>query len=301
MKTILMAFLLIYYGWPSSFNYTDNSWNPELVAQDMASYSMVVLGNGLQDPAHGDHLNTISIIERIKEINPNTKVFGYVTVNQSLNDFIDDAAAWDANMAADGIFMDEAGYDFGSTATNGREAINEKINYVHTLENSNICFVNGWNMDHIMGLENDASYPNSLYNPNLVETALTTSDWYLMENFTVVNGALESQTQFMARGDKMKKYSTINVASISVIDNNAANGQDMADFSFLGSFIFDVNVHGTSDTSYGASSSCVNFWDRPDVSDLGPNVNTKRSTCLRNFNDGRITLDFGKSKYTIAK
>jgi len=301
MKTILMAFLLIYYGWPSSFNYNDNSWNPELVAQDMASYSMVVLGNDLQYPTHGDHLNTVTIVDRIKEINPDTKVFGYVTVNQSLNDFIDDAAAWDANVGVDGIFMDEAGYDYGSTATNGREAINEKINYVHALGNANICFVNGWNMDHIMGLENDTSYPNSMYNPNLVETALTTNDWYLMENFGVMNNAVEPQSQFMARGEKIKKYSTINVASISVIDNNATNGQDLADFSFLGSFIFDINAHGTSDTNYGATSACVNFWDRPDVSDLGPIVSTKKSTSFRKFNDGRITLDFGKTSTTVVK
>ena len=50
--------LLIYYGWINSFNSSVNSWTNEKVAQDMAKYDLIVLGDGVQDSGHGDYSNT---------------------------------------------------------------------------------------------------------------------------------------------------------------------------------------------------------------------------------------------------
>ena len=46
--------LLVYDGWLNSFNSAVNGWDNEKVAQDMARYDIIVLGDGLQSPSHGD-------------------------------------------------------------------------------------------------------------------------------------------------------------------------------------------------------------------------------------------------------
>jgi hypothetical protein len=63
--------LLIYYGWLNPFNSAINGWSNEKVAQDFAKYSVLVFGDGIQDPSHGDYSNTQVIISRVKALNPN--------------------------------------------------------------------------------------------------------------------------------------------------------------------------------------------------------------------------------------
>jgi len=209
--------LLIFYGYPNSFNSAVNGWDNEKVARDMAQYGLIVLGDGLQTllasgshdgssgastltdstaswttdefvgkkivnvtdgstgsitantattitatlsggtendwdagdeyrvANHADYANVFKIVPRIKQYNPSAKIFGYVTVNQTLANFEDKADDWDA-LGVDGIFMDEAGYDYGTTATNDRDAFNAKVDYVHALSSASTCFANAWNM-----------------------------------------------------------------------------------------------------------------------------------------------------------
>lgn len=172
--------ILIYYGWLNSFNSDVNGFNNELVAQDFSKFGILVFGDGLQDPSHGDYANTIVIIPRIKALNPSTKIFGYVSCNQTYAAFTPKVDQW-VTLNVDGIFIDSAGYDYGTVATNGREAFNAKVDYVHS--KLKIAFSNAWNMDHIIGVVNDPSYPNSTWNPSLVASKLSADDWYLLESF----------------------------------------------------------------------------------------------------------------------
>lgn len=163
--------LLIYYGYPNSFNYTYNGWNNEYVAQDMARYDMVVFGAGLEDPSHESYANTVIIIARIAAINPGVQMFGYVTANQSLGSFQTKCGQWNT-LGVSGIFMDECGYDYGVH----RDTFNTEVDYVHEQSVAKLCFCNAWNLDHILGTENDLSYPNTTYNPTLEESNLTVND-----------------------------------------------------------------------------------------------------------------------------
>lgn len=258
------ADILFYYGWLNSFNYTYNSWNNEKVAQDIAKYNIVVVGDGIQNPAHGDYSNTSIIISRIKALNQFCKIFGYVTTNQSISDFKSKVDQWDT-LQVYGIFMDESGYDYGTT----RSGLNERIDYVHSKTYSSFCFVNAWDVDHIIGTENDESYPNSTYNTQEEESNLTNEDWYLLESFptsTTYSGGYESKSDWFYRGTRatQNRYDYgINLAAVSTIDNNDVYGQDKFDFSFSSSLIWSLEAHGSSDTNYGSSSSIVKYWTRP--------------------------------------
>src|SRR5207249_2405087 len=107
---------MVYYGWLNSFNSATNGWNNENVAQDLKDYDILVLGDGIQDPAHGDFANTQVILARVKVLNPNILLFGYDSKAQTLSVFQTKATQWNS-LGVNGIFMDEAGYDFGSSTS----------------------------------------------------------------------------------------------------------------------------------------------------------------------------------------
>ena len=312
--------LLIYYGWLNSFNSAQNSWDNEKVAQDMAKYDIIVFGDGVQDTGHGDYANTSVIIPRLKELKPSILIFGYVTVNQSLANFQNKVDDWD-DLEVDGIMMDEAGYDFGTTTTNDRDAFNTKVDYVHDKTYSNICFVNAWNMDHIIGTDNDGSYPNATWNPSTNESNLTNTDWYLLESFAVNTAAYTSPADYapkadwIARGTKAisHRYTYgINLASVNVIEDGLTADEDFFDFTFISACMWGLEANGSSDIYYGASSAKTEFLPRPDVSglqniwSLSPSVqedNNDSDVYHRYVDFGKLSLDFstGAEVSTITK
>lgn len=302
--------LLIYYGYPNSFNSSSNSWNNELVAQEMSKYNLIVFGNGVQDPSHPDYANTSVILPRIKELNPRAKIFGYVSINQEITPFQTAVDQWDT-LVIHGIFLDEAGYDYGRT----RGEFNTRVDYVHNRTNSNLCFANAWNTDHILGTVDDASYPNSTYNTSQDESNLTENDWVLLESWPVNttaysgNSGYESASDWYTRGEKvigLRSTYKVNFAGSCVIDNGDVNGQDLFNFGFISSLMYSLEGFGTSDTNYGSGAS-VTLWSRPDTSSMGivwerfPGVKQDISDTdkyLRYSENSRMVLDFSSGAQT---
>ncbi len=303
--------LLIYYGWLNSFNYSENSWNNEKIAQDMSSYNYIVFGNGIAAPTHGDYANTQVIVPRVKALNQLAKVFGYVSINQSLVTFKSKVDEWD-NLNVDGIFLDEAGYDYGTT----RSGFNERVEYVHGKTYANICFANAWNLNHVLGTTNDASYPNTTYNTSLEESVLISTDWCLLESFPINTtafssaGGHEGKAEWASRGvdaDSKRYTYGINLAAVGVINNDNVNGQELFNFGFVSSMMWNLDAFGTSDTSYASSSAIVKRWDRPRTEGLGrewaesPAVqmdNSDNDVYHRYLDFARLSLDFSTSAET---
>jgi hypothetical protein len=299
--------LLIYYGWLNSFNSSVNGWNNEKVAQDMARYQIVVFGAGIEDPTHPDYANTLVIVARLKEIRPDIKLFGYVATTNILTDFKTKVDRW-CDLGVYGIFVDAAGYDYGTPATNGRDAFNEKIDYVHGKAHTNIVFANAWDSDHILGTAEDPSYPNSIWNPSLNESSLGGFDYVLLESFpintAVWSPGYEGRTEWYSRAEKIlghRKTYGVNVAAVGIIDNGNVVGQDLFDFGFVSALVLTLKAWGTSDTNYGASSAAVDWWSRKNIvgldyewpldvmiiSDL-----TDANVYWRYLTYGRLKLDF---------
>jgi hypothetical protein len=297
--------LLIYYGWLNSFNSAQNQWDNEKVALDMSKYAILVFGDGLQDPSHGDYANTQVIIPRIKALNPSALIFGYVTTAQAIGTFQTKVDQWNT-LGVHGIFMDEAGYDYGTN----RADFNTRVDYVHGKSSANLAFPNAWNTDHILGTANDPSYPNATYNPSLVASSLTTSDWALLESFPINtsayagSGGYEAKAEWAARGVKMTTLRAtygVNFAAVGVINDDNAGGVALFQFGFVSAMMFSLEAFGTSDTSYGSGSAKAKFWTRPnaagmgDVWTLNPSVqnSTSDNDVYYRFTEmGRLELDF---------
>ena len=259
--------LLIYYGWLNSFNSAVNQWNNEKVSQEMAKYDLLVFGAGLQDPSHGDYANTVAIINRIKVLNSNTLIFGYVTTKETLANFQTKTTQWNT-LGIHGIFLDEAGYDYGTIRTD----FNTRVDYVHNRSSVKKCFVNAWNEDHIIGVVNDPSYPNSTYNSGSTASKLNSNDWYLLESFAVNtdfytgnNGYCDKAT-WSTRGDKAVARRTtfaLKAAAVGIVNDSNVSGQALHDFAYRSALAYELDGHGTSDTSYGAGTAASKWWDRP--------------------------------------
>jgi hypothetical protein len=265
--------MLIYYGWLNSFNSAQHGWSNEKVAQELAKYGVLIFGDGVQDPTHGDYANTQVIIPRIKALNPNALIFGYVTANQTLGNFQTKATQWNT-LAVHGIFLDEAGYDYGKT----RAEFNERVDYVHGLGTAKLAFANAWNTDHVLGTANDASYPNSTYNSGLVASKLTSSDWILLESLAVNTTAYSGNAGYAAKADwaarvtkmiSLRATYGVNFAAVGIINDDNAGGQTLFNFAFISSLMASLEAHGTSHTSYGSGTATTKWWTRPSVADMG--------------------------------
>lgn len=309
------ADLLVYYGWLNSFNSGVHGWDNEKVAQELARYRLLVLGNGLADPSHGDYANTAVIIPRVLALNPSCRIFGYVSVNQDLSTFQTKVNQWNA-LGVAGIFLDEAGYDYGLT----RAEFNERVDYVHERSAAKLAFANAWNTDHVLGTADDASYPNATYNATLAASHLMADDWVLLEscpiNTTAYTGSTpvgyESKYDWAARCVKaqgLRATYGINVAACGIVNDDNAGGQALFDFGYTAACAFAWDAFGISDTSYGSGSAKGRWWTRPDVSKMGAIYSVSASVQLdagdadvyvRYAQGGRFRLDFSDGAQASA-
>lgn len=255
--------VLVYYGYPNSFNSNLHSWNNEKIAQDMARYEHVVLGAGLEDPGHADHSNTQTIADRLHELNCNLKLWGYVDATDSVSSFENKVEKWNENIGVEGIFMDKCGYDFGLK----RAELNERLDLVHSWDN--LAFVNAWNLNHVLGVSGDASYPNSTYNPYEVESNIQSTDWMLLENYGVLNNDYESESQWAERLQRvqvLRQDYDVNMAAVSQIYESNQNAQDLFDFLYYSAVMSGLEGVGSGDQYWGGSSAKTSMWKRPSVS-----------------------------------
>jgi hypothetical protein len=265
--------ILFYYGYPNSFNSATNGWVNEKVAQDMAKYGIVVFGDLVMDPSHPDYANLHVILPRIKALNPYCKIFGYVTLNQSQANFETKVGQWET-LQVHGIFMDECGYDYGKT----RAEFNTAVDYVHARTYAKIAFANAWNSDHVLGVANDASFPNATFNPVPTASKLTADDWILLESLAVNTTSYSGNAGYAAKADwiaRVVKANTlrytygVNFATVGIINDDNANGQALFNFAFISALMACLDANGTSSVSYGASTAQVKHWTRPDTSKIG--------------------------------
>lgn len=293
--------LLIYYGWVNAFNSADNGWDNKKVAKDMARYNMIVFGSGIEETTHGDNANINIVLPRIKVLNPECELYGYVTTNQTYSNFKTKVDKWINNRSVEGIMFDEAGYDYGSVSTNGREALNAKIDYCHSKGLK--CFINAWEIQHIFGENEDVSYPDTTWNANGHDINLSDNDWYLLESFAITAvDAYESKTSWKARGEEALEKIHCNVAGSGCIEEGAGD-QDKFDFIYTSSLMFDLDAISSGDyassVSYGASSAKTKKYVNPDICGIGDTLentvvqdDSDTDVYFRFLSHGRLKLDF---------
>jgi hypothetical protein len=190
------ARLAIYYGIPSLLN--GAAGDLDRAARELAAYDLVVLGDGLQNDGP-EHASTTAIVSRLGALRPSLRVFGYVAIGDShrlsLDQITDGVRRWRA-MGADGVLLDEAGYDFGVT----RERQNQAVDAVH--HEGLRAFVNAFDPDDVLSPKAVMTNARGGGNPAGLPSRLEAADLLLLESFAVRNGAVESPEGWFQRAQR---------------------------------------------------------------------------------------------------
>jgi hypothetical protein len=289
--------VLIYYGTPQGVN---NLWDDDLAAQIFAKYDYIVVGAGLEDPNSPFYVSTTTIISNIHAIKPNAIVFGYIdlgvtTNNFSLSDIQKRTDQWES-IGADGIFLDDAGYDFGVS----RDRLNTALDYIHS--KNMFTIVNAWNADDVMSDQVDLTY-----NPSGMPTRMGTQDFYLLESFFVntdayaPNKGYASNTDYKMRGDSAVYYRNtlgVKMLATNIVDYSTYSDADIQKFfkmSETAAAIFSLDGYGLSPLEYSASGPSVNVVRSMDyaidyMSYYTTNVSYQVSRNFAKFTRGNIIL-----------
>lgn len=157
-----MMNLGIYYGWLTGIDNVHNvdyANRVELAATEIAKYDRFILGATLEETSHQDYANTVVVMQKAKQKNPNIQLYGYVCVgtcygvptnNPDITFIKSSIDKWNA-MDVDGIFFDESGFDFAQAgdASNSdtRARLASAVAYTHTLNLKGM--INAWDPDDI--------------------------------------------------------------------------------------------------------------------------------------------------------
>lgn len=238
MSTIKKAKLAIYYGWPSGVN---GAFSVAGAIAVFKAYELLVLGSGLEEPSHGDHVNTVQIIAGL----PKVQVFGYVASTSDLALLKEKIDKW-VTMGVSGIFCDVFGYDFGLT----RQKQNEIVDYIHLKGLS--AFVNVWN-------------PDDAFSPSGPETThLGLGDWVLAESYQIINDNYQSTEDWLARSRKLvgyRKATGTKIAAVTTTDSGIFD-VDKFDYAYFSSLLFNFDAFGWGEKNFSALSGELPFHKR---------------------------------------
>jgi hypothetical protein len=188
----------VYYGYPSLVNGAKGDLAK--AAQVFNRYHIVVFGDGLEFPGE-EHDNVVRLITKLDK---QVLVFGYVclgsTQKLAIAEMEKRVLAW-KRMGVQGIFLDEAGNDFGVDHER-RERI---VSLIHSLGLS--AFVNAFQPSDVFG---DGPTP------------LGKGDFFLLESFVVRGGKLDNSKWMTARMQQAASYRDIykfNLVGVTTADS----------------------------------------------------------------------------------
>ena len=248
--------LAIYYGWPSVVN--GAAGNITTATNTFAQFDILVFGAGLEETTHGDHANTVAIINNLNELG-GKKVFGYVnlgcTPNPDTTAIKQKINKW-SGMNVYGVFLDCAGFDYiGVTRT----IQNDVTDYAHGKGLK--VFMNAWNPDQIGGDLNE----NGVYQP----THVGAGDWYLAESWLISSNSYLSISDWAAKADKCLTYKRnkgIETAVIATNTPNSAQPTDNATDKFKMAW-WAAAMYGFpfqwSDIWYSSGNNTLNYYASP--------------------------------------
>jgi hypothetical protein len=229
--------LAIYYGIPSLVNGAGGS--VEHAAAVFGGYDVVVFGAGLQHPSSTERRPTAAIIARLAATRPSTRVFGYIPLGDAsalpLAAVAEAIAQWKA-MGVHGIFLDEAGFDFGVTPARQSAAVDA----VHRAGLT--AFVNAWQPDDVFG----------------AASRLRTGDLYLLESFLVKNSRLDDAAHWFARAERAAAHSRTRGVQVWTVTTTVAAAPfdpELCALAWWGTALWGFHGFGWGEPDFSAPSS----------------------------------------------
>lgn len=284
--------LLIYYGWPSLIN---GSGTAAEAAAQFDAYDYAVLGAGLEETVHPDHANTASIIASSTAV-----FFGYVDLGVTTNGYTlavikEKIDAWKST-GADGIFLDDFGYDYGVT----RERQNEAVAYAHGAGLSVVA--NAWDPDDVFGSAADAAA-----NPSGTAPVIDSRDWYLSESFQIQEGAYQSESAWHDKAEKLAAYRSaagFGVFSVTTIDAPGLYDEAKFYYAWYSALLYGHTAVGWGEYLFSSADNAAPCRNRPAVN--AGNVFTGAVTdaspqYVRTTDAGRVWIDTQTHAYGFTK
>jgi len=280
--SLLPGKLAIYYAWPSTVNGSGGDTNA--ATEVFNDYAIVVFGDGLQDAGHGDHANTTTIINNLNTPPNDIAVYGYIPIgviseNLSMAEIQSRVDDWEA-MGVAGIFLDEAGYDYGVS----RQRQNDAVDYVHSKGLS--VFINAWDPDDVFS---DAV--ESTYNPTGEATHLGSNDIYLHESFQIILSNYQDAVFWASKSDKGFNYKNLFGTQMATVTTVSAGAPEFHrgkfDYAWYSTLLYGFELMGWGELYFSASDSMLPPRARPNrgvgdtfTSDVihSPPVHTRTTT-----------------------
>jgi hypothetical protein len=302
----LPARLAIYYGYPSLVN--GAAGDLRQAAAVFARYDVVVFGDGLELGESGggrdrerrgrtEHDSAGDIIRLVHESGGRTAFYGYVDLGSSqhlaLTDLRHRIELW-AAMGVKGIFLDEAGFDFGVT----RARQNDIVQHIHTLGLS--AFLNAYNVDDLFS---DATVPLNNAgggNPEGARPLLGPDDLFLLESFQIANGRFEAGLLWAKRAERAVTHrNAFHTRVFAVTTASAAEPSTAAQlqYAWWSAFLWELDGFGVGEPHFSSHDSLLPWRARPSegAGELGARwvspVLSKADRYWRRRDKGTILID----------
>ncbi len=240
----------IYYGWPSQVNGAGG--DVERAVSHFARFSVIVLGDGLEHPSHPDHARTAAIIARLNELGT-TRVFGYVdlgvtTQNLPLATLVQYADEW-RRIGAVGIFLDDAGADYGVDAARRDRAVADARQ---------------------LGLRVilNAHDPADAFGGNV---PLGPGDGYLFESFQLSNGRVQRADEMFAKADLALQLAGQGGPDVYALASGPLDDpglQAKLSYAWWSTLLYGFRYFQYTSLDYGSSSSQLP-WYQLEVPEIG--------------------------------
>ena len=242
----------VYYGYPSQVNGAAGSFQAAInVFND---YDAVVFGAGLEEPTHGDHNFTANLIPELT--NTGCEVFGYIdlgvsTENYPYSTITNKMSKWQ-KMGANGIFLDDYGYDYEVTRVRQTNA----VAYAHEI--GCVVCANAWLPDDAM-----SDNYNAIYNPNSLPTALRSNDVYLLESYQIQVGNYSSPSSWVEKSSNCFLYKQKIGIRMFCLTSTTALTNDYSDmkwwYAYDSTLLYNFDSAAWGEVNYSATGEGANY------------------------------------------
>jgi hypothetical protein len=292
--------LAVYYGYPSLVN--GAAGDLSRASSEFLRYDVLILGDGLQlDPRDGatdadnERARARRVIGLLRAAPRGPEIFGYVDLGdtQRLSDdeVVRRIEAW-AAIGAHGVFLDEAGYDFGVT----RERQNLAVRAAHA-RGMSVC-LNAFRPGDVFGTEAVPLNARGGGNPRGVAPLLTARDGFLLESFAVVDGRPEATDALLARSRiALAGRETYGTRVFAVATAGSDPGWPLAEYGWWMAAALGIDAYGWGMPAYSAVTSALPWVPRPGPeavlrkAEYRAAVDVGDGLCVRSTSAGRIVVD----------
>lgn len=286
---------MIYYGYPALIN---GSRSVDEAATHFNRYSLVVLGDGLQDGRHPNHDATRELIARLPEV----RFFGYIDLgvhsphhavqNLSISEIVQRAHRW-KRMGARGILLDDYGYDFANT----RQRQVEAVDALHSVGLSTVA--NSWDPRHALDGEPGPGNPRGLASP------LTSTDYYLYESYLVSQGNWVSFKQWRAKSNTLQKLlraCPVQLLSCTTTESTGLEPETTWQFVYQCAWVEGHLATAWGEPNFSAGDNQAPWRPRPQVpaGRRGQALPKGNSAMFCNCEAGQAVADYASKEFKIV-